>query len=187
MFVSEFLLRKTRASQAEPVVMKIVQAYPTLESLAFADSTELSKMLHPTGLQNIRSRGLLRAANDLLLMGGLERAPELNKLLSLAHVGRYVANAVLCFGFRERRAVVDANIARVFHRAFGFEMPREIQKADEIWEFANQLLPMRRFQEFNWALFDFAAHYCVARAPKCDGCPLRKGCLFFEAHSTVEQ
>jgi len=46
---------------------------------------------------------------------------EMEELLELPGVGRYIASAVLCFGFGRDVPIVDVNVARVLGRVFGLK------------------------------------------------------------------
>jgi adenine-specific DNA glycosylase len=48
------------------------------------------------------------------------RVPRrLEELTDLPYVGRYAANAVMCFAYGNRRPVIDANVSRVYQRILG--------------------------------------------------------------------
>jgi A/G-specific adenine glycosylase len=48
-----------------------------------------------------------------------------------------------------------------------------------LWVVSRTVLPMRHVYDFNQALMDFGATMCTARRPKCDACPMRRGCASF--------
>lgn len=185
-FVAEMLLRKTRAEAVTPVYLKLVDRWSGPSQLAAADPSELAGLLRPLGLHNVRTNALIDAAAIMAeRYAGLVPRDSV-ALQALPHAGRYVANATLCFAFGERRPVVDSNVARVFSRAFAATVPREIHKADEIWEFAYELLPSGALavKQHNWALLDLGALLCIPRAPRCAACPIRSDCLHGRATLT---
>jgi A/G-specific adenine glycosylase len=176
--IAEMLLRKTKAESAEPVVRSVLAAYPTLEALRDADELQLAEQLRPIGLHRIRAKALKAVASELLeCFGGVVPRDE-SALVALPHVGRYAANAILCFAFSKRTPVVDGNVVRVFSRMFEMRVPLEIHRADDIWAFAAELLPVRAFRNFNLALLDFGALVCKPRNPDHKNCPLNKICIF---------
>lgn len=177
------LLRKTRAEAAEPVIKELFACYPTLVSLAEADPEDLTKMLRPIGLHRIRAEAIKRVARTLVDDHGGKVPCDLETLQALPHVGRYAANAVLCFAFGLPTPIVDSNVVRLFNRLFGTERPVEVHKADGLWDFAKKLLPKDKPREFNWALLDLAATVCTPRKPTCAICPVVRYC---KAHRTGE-
>lgn len=154
----------------------LLARYPNLPSLARARARDVERTLRPLGLHRMRARALVAAARAIVQRFAGEVPRLEGDLLTLPHVGRYAANAVLCFAHRQRRAVIDANVARVYHRVFGTPVPVEIHKADALWRFADAMLPRRGARGFNWALLDLGGLICTARRPRCGECPLAQSC-----------
>jgi A/G-specific adenine glycosylase len=170
------LLRKTRAASVQAVIERFLAEYPDPVALAGADTRALERLLQPLGLHRIRARALKKVASSLITShrGEVPRSEE--ALLRLPHVGKYAANAVLCFSFGLRRPIVDANVVRIDSRVFGVSVPGEVHRADALWAFAGRLLPRVRFGEFNMALLDLGGVVCTARHASCALCPLRRLC-----------
>jgi A/G-specific adenine glycosylase len=179
--LSEMLLRKTRASSAEPILEKLLGKYPDPESLAAADPEDIQSIIRPLGLHRIRSKALVEAGMRLAQEHGGKVPQDLDSLLDLPHVGRYGANATLTFAFGEPRPIVDANVVRLFSRVFGTPVPTEVHKADELWRLAAKLVPPERPRAFNWAILDLAAKVCTPQAPSCTDCPLREICDAYQS------
>ncbi|MGB9866745.1 MAG: DNA (cytosine-5-)-methyltransferase [Bacillota bacterium] len=176
-FIAEFLLRKTKAERIVDPYRELLKEYPRLAHLARASEADLVEVLKPLGLHHIRAGALIKAAQDLAEKGLEERVPtNYDELVNLPHVGKYIANAVLCFATGEPRPLVDANVQRVFSRMFSLPTFRELHKADVLWRVADGLLDRARPREYNWALLDFAAIVCTHHHPKCAECPLAHLC-----------
>jgi A/G-specific adenine glycosylase len=98
-------------------------------------------------------------------------------LLSFKGIGAYTAGAIRSFAFRERAAILDTNVARVLYRVFvGQGDLKSHAMKRHLWTLSDTLVPRRRVFDFNQALMDFGALVCVARNPKCLGCPMSKNC-----------
>lgn len=111
---------------------------------------------------------------------------ELDKLLDLPYVGRYAANAVLCFAYGVRVPVVDSNVARVYSRVFDITPgAKRLSSAHALWDFAREVLPRKRIKEYNWALLDLGGTVCRARKPLCSECPVARICAFHSADRVV--
>jgi len=178
--VSEMLLRKTKAETVDIIVRGLFRKYPTPNKLARAKFPDLSEMLRPLGLFRMRSRAIVEVARRLSGVKYKRFLGSYKNIVSLPHVGRYTANAVLCFAFDQRRPIVDGNVVRLFNRFFGTRVPIEVHKADDLWELAEGLLPPNGAKEFNWALLDMARSVCRVKSPNCHACPISKGCLYFK-------
>lgn len=172
--VAEVLLQQTIASKVEPVYEEFVERYPEPEDLLDVDPDELAELLDPLGLQNVRAKALVDNAEEIADRGVPRDVEELQ---DLSYVGRYGANATLCFGFGERRPIVDANVVRLYGRFFGKDF--DGAQDDAAWEFAEEVLPDEDVQRYNLALLDFAADTCTARSPTCDRCAFQDACQFY--------
>lgn len=159
------------------MLRQLLRHCPDLDTLAQSKVSTVERLLRPIGLHRVRARALVTAARTLVRKYQAQIPDCEEALLALPHVGRYGANAVLCFAYHQRRAVIDANVARIYHRVFGTPVPIEIHKAEELWKFARAMLPQTGVREFNWALLDLGGLICMARNPCCSQCPLVRNCM----------
>lgn len=171
--IAEVLLGATLASKVEPIYNEFIELYPDLEDLAEADVEELAALLEPLGLHNRRGAALVKIGKQLKDTGV---PPDEDELLELPYVGRYAANATLCFGFAQRRPIVDANVVRIYNRIFNLDLKTT---GDDAWEFAEQVIPDRDVQLFNLALLDFGAAICTDQSPRCSDCFFSENCYYF--------
>lgn len=103
----------------------------------------------------------------------------------LSYVGDYAANATACFGYGERRPIVDTNVVRIYNRVFGLDHDSQ---DDAMWKLAESLLPQNRFDTYNLALLDLGAEICTSRSPNCEICPLSDECEYYDRERrTVEE
>lgn len=78
-------------------------------------------------------------------------------------MGRYVANATVCFALSRPLPVLDRNVERIYGRVFGEERPES--KRDQV-EFASELVPEEQARLYNFSLLDFGAAICQS-TPDC--------------------
>lgn len=176
-FIAEMLLQRTSADAVEPVHREFIERYPDLNALSSAGEEELAELLQPLGLHNKRAKALRDITSQLVFSGIPDTERE---LLALPHVGPYVANATLCFGYGKRRPIVDANVARIYSRAFDIDvMDEQLHEDDYLWDFAESLLPTENYRNYNIALLDFGAEVCTAQSPACESCPVNKLCEYY--------
>jgi A/G-specific adenine glycosylase len=175
--IVETLLTRTRADAVEPVASKLLDRFSQPQKLARAKVKEVERILFPLGLHRKRAAQLLACAKQLASSTTCAIPTELDELMQLPSVGRYVANAVLCFGFNQHRAVLDCNVARIYERVFS--IPRTSQRlsaAHRLWRFAESVIPNRRTKQFNWAVLDLGREICTVRQPLCAKCPVSQLC-----------
>ena len=142
-----------------------------------ANWTEIEEILRPLGLTHRIPR--IRTMIEQLVKKYEGRVPNsYRSLLRLPGVGRYIASAVLCFGFNKRVPIVDSNIARFYLRFFGLKDIKKRSHEDKrILHIAKECLPRKNVREFNEALLDFTASICKPK-PRCDKCPLETLCNY---------
>src|SRR5262249_7252945 len=161
----------TKAEDVAEIWPRIIRRYPRVANLAGADRRVLLSLLKPLGLQRQRTAALIAVARALVQSHSGEVPRTIPGLLSLPHVGLYVATAVACFAFKQRVPIVDANVVRVFERITGTCGVRDIRRRSDIWRLAWATLPTNAARH-NYGLLDFAATTCMPRMPRCRRCSL---------------
>jgi A/G-specific adenine glycosylase len=144
--VSEVMLQQTQAARVVPRYVVWLERWPTVESLARAPLADVIRAWQGLGY-NRRAVNLHRAARFIVENGWPDELTE------LPGVGRYTADAIVCFAFGRPVLPVDVNVRRVLDRAGG--------------EFD---------AECAHALMDLGATVCLARIPRCGQCPLAFAC-----------
>jgi A/G-specific adenine glycosylase len=144
--VSEVMSQQTQVERVVPRWERWLERWPTIESLAVADTGEVIREWQGLGY-NRRALALHRAARRVAAEGWPEDLTE------LPGVGRYTADAVACFSFGRPVLPVDVNVRRVSERTGHSFSPVAAQ-----------------------ALMDLGNTVCLARIPRCDACPLEGRC-----------
>jgi A/G-specific adenine glycosylase len=180
--ISEVMSQQTQLSR---VVIKYdawMEIFPTVEVLANASVAQVLQYWSGLGY-NRRALHLKKTAEKVVSeFNGVFPQTE-KELMSLPGIGKYTANAVLCFAFDQQIAVVDTNVRKVIlTQVLNFEnsenqgireseiltirdsdnqsiQKRTGNKIDErlIETLATQLLPKGRAYEWNQALMDYAS------------------------------
>lgn len=176
--VAEIMLRKTDALKVAAVYDSFLSRYPTPQALAKADIRTLRREIRSLGIVD-RARLLKSLGAKIVHRHGGRVPAKYEALVGLPGVGRYTANAVLCFAFRRDVPIVDTNVIRVFARVFSVHARKARPRDDpQLWDFAGRLSPQGKACAYNRAVLDFAAQICTSRNPKHDACPLREICDF---------
>ena len=72
--------------------------------------------------------------------------------------------------------MVDTNIARVYTRRDGLNLPQNAAEKKRLWEHATIANHPKDPIAYNNALMDLGAGICTAKNPSCDRCPWKKRC-----------
>jgi A/G-specific adenine glycosylase len=179
--VSEIMLQQTQVDRVIPKYHEFLERYPTLESLATAETADVKRTWYPLGY-NIRPVNLQGIARETMARYEGRLPDDGDALRSMRGIGRYTAGAILSFAYRQDAALVDTNVRRVLGRVFlGPRRIKRLRGDKAIWALAEILVPPRRAYDYNQALMDFGATWCTARAPRCTPCPMRRFCATYPA------
>ncbi len=174
--VAEVSLKRTTATAATRAFVRIIEKYPTIADLAGAEINDLTLIFKDIGLYNQRAKGLKEAASFICDHYGGNIPEDLEVLLSVPHVGDYVARAVLSFAKNKPYGVVDSNVLRVINRVFAGKTSQVRIKHVQI--IVDNLIAGVCPRDFNWALLDFSALVCRYGKPRCNACMMGRLCLY---------
>jgi A/G-specific adenine glycosylase len=178
LLTAELLLVQTKAEDVARIWPTLIERYPSIQRLARARTHPLTRLLQPLGLQNQRARALKATSREIMARFDGDLPNSIPALLSIPHVGLYVACAVACFKYGQRVPIVDANVLRVFGRVMGIELGKELRRSPRVWHAAWGLLPEKNFALHNYGLLDFSAQVCRTKKPLCSSCPLIRNCAY---------
>jgi A/G-specific adenine glycosylase len=179
--MAEVLLQRTDSRQVEPVYVEAARRFATPRAFRAASLRSLRQLFRPLGLGK-RIGALRRIAEQIENQYGGSVPDNERDLLRLHGVGRYIANAVLCFAFQKDAPIVDSNVIRVFQRFFGVRSSRARPRDDPgFWRLAMRLIPRGRARAVNLGLLDFEALVCIPRNPLCPDCPVNARCAYWAA------
>ena len=159
-----------RVNQTTP---ELFSKYPTIESFANADITDLEKMIHPCGFYKNKAKNIIGTAKKVLNDFGGIVPSNMEDLLTLPGIGRKSANVIMLevFGIAQGVAV-DTHCKRISNR-LGLSKESDPTKIefDLIQKF-----PPETLKDVNHLFMYFGRDICTARKPKCERCPLRNFC-----------
>jgi len=175
-WVSEIMLQQTRVQSVVGYYERWVRRFPSVETLASADSEEVLRAWEGLGYYS-RARNLQRAAQQMVSEHGARVPRSIEQLRALPGIGPYSAGAIASIAYDADEPVVDGNVIRVLTRLFGLAgNPRRGPLAGRIWQLARHLLPAGKAADFNQALMELGATVCAPRGPRCAECPVAKHC-----------
>jgi A/G-specific adenine glycosylase len=168
--VSEVMLQQTQASRIAERFPAFMVRFPTAESLASASSAAVLAAWSGLGY-NRRALALRQAAAVVARDGWPRDVPGLSKLPG---IGPYTARAVASLAFGAPVGVVDTNVRRWLLRRFGGpDEPRRLQYLSDALAAPGQGHDVAAWTH---ATMEFGAAICRSRDPRCDACPIARGC-----------
>ena len=182
--LSEIMLQQTRVAAVIPYFERFLLHYPTVESLANAQESELLSNWAGLGYY-YRARNLQKAAQAIVRVGAFPNTYA--ALLQLPGVGDYTASAVSSIAFGLPHAVLDGNVFRVLSRYFAdFTNVASLAGKKHFAYLANQLLDRQCPGTFNQAMMELGATVCLPKSPQCLLCPIAFGCQAKQQQRTGE-
>lgn len=156
------------------VTKELFKRFPTLESFAEADISEVEKIVMPCGLFRTKAKSIVELSKKLIDDFGGRVPDTMEGLLSLPGVGRKTANLILGDVYKQPAVVTDTHCIRICGRLGLSEGddPAKVEKQ------LREVLPMERASDFCHRLVNFGRDTCSARKPKCEGCPLTDLCEY---------
>ncbi len=172
------LSQNTNDRNRDVAYARMRDRFPSWDEVRDAPVAELEDALRPGGLAPTKAgriQQILRAldGDDLcwLEVAPLEEARDY--LCSLPGVGRKTAACVLLFSFGRPEVPVDTHVYRVGSR-LGLFAPRA--SVDAAHDEMLRLVDPDDAYEVHVLLIRHGRRTCVARAPRCGECPLRRMC-----------
>lgn len=184
-WLSEIMLQQTQVTAVLDYYQRFLSQFPTVKALAEAPADQVMAQWAGLGYY-ARARNLHACAKQVMSTWNGRFPPDAAGLATLPGIGPSTAAAIAAFCYGERAAILDGNVKRVLARLFAIEgdptsRPIELQ----LWSLARDLVPTARacaqdpdlMSAYTQGLMDLGATVCARGRPKCEACPLKKGCL----------
>ena len=157
------------------VTPALFAAYPTLEEMAAADITDVENYVRSCGFYKHKARDIVLGCQMLLNDYDGKVPGTMEQLLRIPGVGRKTANLLLGDLYAVPGSVVcDTHCIRICGR-LGLSVGKEPEKVEQQ---LRKILPPEESSDFCHRIVLFGRDTCIARSPKCDGCPLRPWCKY---------
>ena len=157
------------------VTPALFAAYPTLEAMANADISRVEDFVHSCGFYRQKAKDIVLACQMLLEQHGGKVPDSMEDLLKLPGVGRKTANLLLGDLYGKPGSIVcDTHCIRICGR-LGLSQGKDPEKVERQ---LRAILPPEESSDFCHRIVLFGRDTCIARSPKCDGCPLAIHCKY---------
>ncbi len=161
------------------VTPALFQRFPTLESFAEADPTEVAEYIHSCGFYNGKSKDLVRCAQMLLRDFGGKVPSAMEDLLKLPGIGRKTANLIQGDIYHTPGVVVaDTHCIRITGRLGLTDGTKDPAKVEQQ---LRAVLPPDESNQFCHRMVLHGRAVCTARIAKCGICPLTEWCTHYQS------
>ena len=158
------------------VTPALFAAYPTLQSLAEAQISDIENYIHSCGFYRQKAKDIVHSCQMLLNEHNGKVPNTMDALLKLPGVGRKTANLLLGDLYGEPGSVVcDTHCIRICGR-LGLSVGKEPEKVEKQ---LRAILPPEESSDFCHRIILHGRAVCNARKPDCAGCTLAPWCKAF--------
>lgn len=154
------------------VTKDLFQKYGSVKDFAEANLAELEQDIRSTGFYHNKAKNIIACCQRLLMEYQGEVPWEIEKLTSLAGVGRKTANVVRGNIFGIPSMVVDTHVKRVSN----FLGLTKNQDPVKIEFDLMKCLPKEHWIRYNTQIIAHGRKVCIARRPQCEVCFLAEYC-----------
>ena len=176
LLVAVILSAQCTDERVNKVTAVLFEKYNTPQAMVTLSQTELEKYIFSCGFYRMKAEHILSASRDILEKFDGEVPNTIEKLMSLAGVGKKTANVVYSVAFGGDAIAVDTHVFRVSNRlglAKG-KTPEEVEKglqkaiAKSLWSKAHHYLIYH------------GRRVCHSQRPNCEACALKDICNHYE-------
>ena len=156
------------------VCKDLFERFPTVEAMAEGAIGDIEAIVRPCGLYHTKAQNIKDACRILVEDYGGIVPDDMDALLALPGVGRKIANLLLGDIYKKGGVVTDTHCIRICGR-LGF-YPETVKEPLKVERILTPLIAPEEQSDFCHRIVQFGRDTCMARGPRCEGCPLRELC-----------
>lgn len=156
------------------VSRELFREFPTAKDMAEGDLAKIEEIVKPCGLYRMKAANIKDASIMLVEKFGGTLPDTMEELLEFPGVGRKIANLLLGDVFGKEAVVCDTHCIRICGRLGMY--PESLKDPTKIEKILLELIDKKEGSDFCHRIVWFGRETCIARTPKCEGCPLANLC-----------
>ena len=172
LLVAVILSAQCTDERVNKVTAVLFEKYSTPQTMLTLSQAELEKYIYSCGFYRMKAEHILSASKDIIEKFNGEVPDTVEKLMSLAGVGKKTANVVYSVWFGGDAIAVDTHVFRVSNRlglAKG-KTPLEVESG------LNKAIPKEAWSKAHHWLIWHGRKVCHSQKPECENCTLRTLC-----------
>ena len=172
LLVAVILSAQCTDERVNKVTAVLFEKYSTPQAMLTLSQAELEKYIYSCGFYRMKAEHILSASKDIIEKFHGEVPDTVEKLMSLAGVGKKTANVVYSVWFGGDAIAVDTHVFRVSNRlglAKG-KTPLEVEAG------LNKAIPKAAWSKAHHWLIWHGRKVCHSQKPACESCTLKELC-----------
>lgn len=173
LLIATILSAQCTDERVNQVTESLFAKYRKAEDYLAVPEAELAADIKPTGFFNQKTRSVRGTCRRIVEDFGGEVPSTMEELVTLPGVARKTANVVMGNAFGKVEGIaVDTHVRRLSQR-LGFSSSEDPVKIElDLME----LFPKKQWLDATYRIIDHGRITCLARKPKCEGCPVEDLC-----------
>lgn len=176
LLIATMLSAQCTDERVNMVTKELFVKYPTLESFAKADLSELENDIRSTGFYRNKAKNIIESSKILVDRYAGEVPSDIDILVSLPGVGRKTANVIRGNIYHEPSIVVDTHVKRISNK-LGVTTKQDPEKIE--YDLMKKI-PKNHWILWNIDLITLGRTICKAPTPSCENCFLKAVCKEYE-------
>ena len=168
-----------RVNKTTPAIFK---KYNTPEDFINIDIGTLENLIHPCGFYKAKAKNIKEYAKRILDIYNGNLPDNMEDLISLPGIGRKSANVIMLEAFNNPQGIaVDTHAKRISNR-LGLSYESDPLKIEQD---LLKIISKEYYRDVNHLLVWHGRNTCTARNPKCDMCPVKKYCTYYNENNQI--
>ena len=172
LLIAVILSAQCTDERVNKVTAVLFEKYSTPQTMLTLTQTELERYIFSCGFYRMKAEHILSASKDIMEKFNGEVPNTVEKLMSLAGVGKKTANVVYAVWFGGDAIAVDTHVFRISNRlglAKG-KTPLEVEAG------LNKAIPKEDWSKAHHWLIWHGRKVCHSQKPACESCALNAIC-----------
>ncbi len=176
LLVATVLAAQCTDARVNLVTPALFLKYPTVESFANANESDVEKLIYSTGFYRNKAKNIVACAKTLMEKHSGKVPDTMEELLALPGVGRKIANLLLGDVFGKPCIVVDTHCKRITN-LLGLTKNTDPTKIEMD---LRKIIPPEYGALFCHQIVEHGRAICVARRPNCSECGMNTVCDYYK-------
>lgn len=180
LLIAIMLSAQSTDKQVDEVLPALFQRYVDVRDMAEAPVEEIESYIHSIGLYKNKAKNSKLCCQQIVEQYNGQVPDTMEKLLTLAGVGRKTANLFLSDAHGIPGITVDTHVFRIARRLGWAKGKNPLQVEKEL----QMVLPEEHWIRINFQLIYHGRAICTSRKAHCEKCPLEQFCPKIDADKT---
>ncbi len=175
--ISCILSQRTKEENTEIASKNLFKVADTPEKIVKLNIKKLEKLIKPAGFYRQKAKNIKKLSKIIIEKYNGKVPMDREELMKLPGVGYKTSAIVLSYGFWKPIIAVDTHANRISKRLGLTDWDDDVE---EVRKKLEKLFPKKDWFYVNLGFVNFGREICRPVRPKCEICPLKEVCKYYE-------